>query len=341
MNSKNVTLFVSSADKIKDGLTMYNSTDKQNAIAGDLTKLIEILTSIKKFDINKSFFSNVPVIGSYFDKIKSEHIREKYSNTKVLIDELTLELTKKCSELKQSDLQLDPIIDSLREDIKNNKKEYDRLLELYKEMTGREIKTDDEGTIVIEETDIIGSNKNIEDDIELNSAVTVIASSMKELMSLIKNQTVYLTEMASIKTQNLTFIQNVTTTIKTSVSSIATGLIVANHLSRRNELMEIASACRDIAADMTLNTANAMKTQTETYKNLLIADPIDANKLDKAIETIQITHNSFNEFTRNEMPKIMQKLENSSASITALVHMVDSADKAHKVLLGNGMATKE
>lgn len=319
-----IILHSRSANIIKDSLVSYKPMDKQEAISEEVNKLIKLLIDLKQIDITRSIFSKVPLVGGYFDKIKKEHIQNKYSDSKNLIDELTEELSKKCAELKQDDIQLEPAINSLKEDIKNNKEEYDKLMEEYKRLTSFYNSNED---VVYSDEETI--NVNI-DNLELETKISVIASGLKKIESLIKNQTVYLTELLSIKRQNLTFVQDITSNIKTTISSIATGLIVASHLSRRNEMLQISNTCSELAADMTLKTANAMKEQTREYEKHLISDPIDSKKLEEAIRIIQETHSNFNNFTKTELPKIMKKLESGSTVINSLVDMVEKIDASNR-----------
>ena len=106
-----------STEKVKNAITKYKPGQKHEAIAQEMKRLIDLLTEIKSIDINDSIFSKMPIVGNYFSKIKKEHIETKYSDSKALIEELTTELTKKCSGITQDDLMLDPIINSDRKSV--------------------------------------------------------------------------------------------------------------------------------------------------------------------------------------------------------------------------------
>lgn len=305
-----IILHASSTDKVKNAITKYKPGSKHDAIGSEMKKLADILIEIKSMDIKDSVFSSLPVIGGYLNKIKKEHIENKYSDYKVLIEELTSELTKKCSEINQDDLMLEPIINSLKSDISKNKESYDKLIAECANMQAE-----------------VDSTENEVEKIEKSSKMTVMTQGLNNLSSLLKNQTIYLAELISIKTQNASFITTITTTINTSVNSIATGLIIAQHLKKRKELMDISNVCRDVAAEMTYKTAEAMKIQTEEYKKILSSDSIDNKRLDEAISLIENTYKDFNNFTKVEIPRIMDKLTESSESIDNLVLLIDSSDK--------------
>lgn len=327
-----IVLYSSSSEKIKDSLISYKGGEKQKVIGEEMKRLTTILIELKRIDINKSIFSGIPLFGSYFDKIKKEHIENKYSDSKILIDELTTELSKKCSELKQDDKLLDSLIVSLRDDITKNKAVFESLKEKYETLTGKEYKEED--VIVIGENNEDPSDI---DELEKNNTMIILAHSMSKALSLIKNQSVYLAQLSNIKTQNMTFIQSITTDIKNSVSSIATGIIVANHLNMRSELMEIANSCNDVAFDMTLKTAQAMKVQTDKYKDTLLNRPIDDKRLDEAIYLVKETYENFHNFASTEMPKILEDLTDKSKSIMQLVNMVETSNNVHQKLLSKSI----
>lgn len=325
---KEITLYSSSAEKIKNSLTTYKGSEKQKIIGEEMQKLAKILLELKNLDITRSIFSSFPLIGPWCDNIKREHIENKYSDSKVLIDTLTTELSKKCAELRQDDLQLEPLIDALKLDISNNKAVLKELQEEYKKLCGKDY---DENDVIVLEKE---STETTEiDKIELNNKLVILAHSMSKVMSLIKNQAVYLAQLTNIKTQNMTFIQSITTDIKTSVSSIATGVIVANHLNKRNELMEITRECNLVASEMVLKTSQAMKEQTDNYKKLLIENPLDDKKLDEAILLVKETYDDFHNFASIEMPKILEDLSSKSESITNLVYMIESSDNVYRNML--------
>lgn len=325
---KEIVLYSSSTDKIKNSLTTYKGSEKQKIIGEEMQKLAKLLLELKNLDITRSIFSSFPLIGHWCDNIKREHIEKKYSDSKVLIDTLTTELSKKCAELRQDDLQLDPLIDALKLDISNNKIVLDELKEEYKKLCGKDYNEND--VIVIEK-----ETPNIDevDQIEMNNKLVILGHSMSKVMSLIKNQAAYLAQLTNIKTQNMTFIQSITIDIKTSVSSIATGVIVANHLNKRNELLEITRECNLVASEMVLKTSQAMKEQTDNYKKLLLENPLDDKKLDEAIMLIKSTYDDFHSFASTEMPKILEDLSAKSESISNLVCMIESSDDVYRRML--------
>lgn len=321
-----VELHSNSLNKIQDAMVQYKGSDKQRVIGEEMERLAKVLMSLKNIDINKSIFTKWPVLGPIFDNIKKEHIEKQFSDSKYLIDTLTTELSKRCSELEQDDALLEDLARSLSQDIKNNTEVLNKLREKYKSLTGK-VPTDDE--IIELSGEEINETSDIE-EVRKNNELIILANTMGAALTLIKAQTVYLAQISNIVTQNDTFIQNMKVDIKTSVSAITTGVIISNHLSKRSELQEVSKLCNDIAMEMAHKTAYAMKDQTEKYQQTLVACQYDDKRLDDAIKIVQDTYRNFKNFSTVEMPRILNNLNEKSNNVIQLVNMVDASNSSKK-----------
>lgn len=317
-----VELHSNSLNKIQDAMVQYKGSDKQRVIGEEMEKLAKVLMILKNIDITKSMFTNWPIVGPIFDNMKKEHIEKQFSDSKYLIDTLTTELSKRCSELEQDDALLEDLARGLELDIKNNTKILNALREKYKILTGKDV-SDDE---IIEIAGEQPSETSDTEELKRNNELIILANTMGAALTLIKAQTIYLAQISNIVTQNDTFIQNMKVDIKTSVSTITTGVIISNHLSKRNELQEVSKLCNDIAMEMAHKTAYAMKEQTEKYQQTLVARQYDDKRLDDAIKLVHETYRNFKNFSTIEMPKILNELNDKSENVLQLVNMIDASN---------------